>query len=208
MMRVKAGRGSGPEARRLSRIVAVGVIACACSQPSAIDADTFDAIEAAESMELFALHPYPHSEEGTPPDRGSSFHGYRILGRASLAAEDRVTELARLVIRGIRASDGRVAACFDPRHGIRVTGGGRQVDLVICYECLQMQLWDPAPEDLAAVADSGEGTSGEATSDEGTSGEATSDDGVVVPTRALTHSKVEAAVTAIFEGAGLSIHGR
>ena len=30
---------------------------------------------------------------------------------------------------------GTGAKCFDPRHGIRVTTGGKSVDLIICFEC-------------------------------------------------------------------------
>ena len=158
---------------------------CTSAHRTELAVDTLDAIEAAESMELFALHPYPRSEEGTVENGQPSFHGYRILGRSKLDTRDQAAELSRLVLKGIRASDGMVAACFDPRHGIRLTGGGRSIDLLICYECLQMQVWDPTPElDSVTVFD---------------------DD---AREQVLTHSKVEPEVSAIFEKAGLTIHGR
>ena len=34
-----------------------------------------------------------------------------------------------------------VAGCFNPRHGIRLIGGGETTDLVICFECLQVQVF-------------------------------------------------------------------
>jgi hypothetical protein len=34
---------------------------------------------------------------------------------------------------------GDAAACFDPRHALRFrTADGREADLVICFECLQI----------------------------------------------------------------------
>ena len=38
-------------------------------------------------------------------------------------------------------SKGLVAGCFNPRHGIRATAGGKTVELVICYECLSMKVY-------------------------------------------------------------------
>jgi hypothetical protein len=34
-----------------------------------------------------------------------------------------------------------VARCFDPRHGIRATSGETVADLVICFECLQIEAY-------------------------------------------------------------------
>ena len=33
------------------------------------------------------------------------------------------------------------AACFIPRHGIRMTSGRDTVDLVICFECLSVNVY-------------------------------------------------------------------
>jgi hypothetical protein len=38
-------------------------------------------------------------------------------------------------------NDGRVAACFNPRHGIRASREGKTIDLVICFECLQVYVY-------------------------------------------------------------------
>jgi hypothetical protein len=65
---------------------------------------------------------------------GSDFHGFRILGKTTLKDETRKTIVAGLY-KGIKDSDGSVAACFNPRHGIRATADGKTVDIVICFEC-------------------------------------------------------------------------
>ena len=37
--------------------------------------------------------------------------------------------------------DGMAASCFNPRHGIRVIEKGVTTDFVICFECLQVQVY-------------------------------------------------------------------
>lgn len=37
-----------------------------------------------------------------------------------------------------------MAACFDPRHGVRAVHGGHTVDLVICFECLSLKVYRDA----------------------------------------------------------------
>lgn len=34
-----------------------------------------------------------------------------------------------------------VAACFNPRHGLRAVHAGHTVDLVICFECLTLEVF-------------------------------------------------------------------
>ncbi len=74
-----------------------------------------------------------------PPEQ--EFHGFPILGQAKVT----VTEDLRTVISTLDEA-GRhwtqaVAACFSPRHGIRVTSEGVIYDLVICYECMSADIY-------------------------------------------------------------------
>ena len=34
-----------------------------------------------------------------------------------------------------------MAACFNPRHGIRVTRNEKEADFVICFECAQVEVF-------------------------------------------------------------------
>ena len=38
-------------------------------------------------------------------------------------------------------SEGDAAACFNPRHGLRVTRNGKTIDFVICFECFQVKVF-------------------------------------------------------------------
>ena len=53
---------------------------------------------------------------------------------------DERAEIVSAIYRGILQSVGRVADCFNPRHGIRASQGERTVDRGICYESLSLQI--------------------------------------------------------------------
>lgn len=92
---------------------------------------------------IYALDPYPHE---VPPAEGRNFHGYNVRGEAELADSATRAEVAAALVAGMEANEGMVAACFDPRHGIRATTAAGTVDLVICFECLQVYVYEPTDE--------------------------------------------------------------
>jgi hypothetical protein len=46
------------------------------------------------------------------------------------------------VRKGLDEASNLLAACFNPRHGITVRKPGNSIDLLICYECLQVKVFD------------------------------------------------------------------
>jgi len=64
------------------------------------------------------------------------FHGFTILGKAEIAIEDDESAILKSFAQGIRESDGSVADCFNPRHGLRLIIGSSTNDFAICFECL------------------------------------------------------------------------
>ena len=109
---------------------------------SKLPAAVLDIVENADQFEIMALHPSPHSEDGKPTE-SDDFHGYKILARAMVDATAEQDEVITHLYQGMLDSAGIVAACFNPRHGIRATRGKKTVDFVICYECLSMQVRGP-----------------------------------------------------------------
>jgi hypothetical protein len=67
------------------------------------------------------------------------FRDRPIRGYAEIEDKDEMLTLIRDIIAGIRQSDGRVAACFDPHHGLTIVRGAKKVDLLICFTCLNGQ---------------------------------------------------------------------
>ncbi len=94
-----------------------------------------------DSFELLTLEPLPLMAGATT--EGRVFHGYEVIDAAALDEDAQRTALIGLVKRGIQKSDGMVAACFNPRHGLHVTRGGQAADFVICYECLSLDVHGP-----------------------------------------------------------------
>ncbi len=103
------------------------------------------ALADADQVEILALHPYPYQMEKDGQDL-EEFHGYGVLGQAPLRDQASRNELIATIERGIEASNGMDAACFNPRHGLSVTVNGSTWDLLICYECLSMQVYRDGEE--------------------------------------------------------------
>lgn len=121
-----------------------------------LPADTRRVLDNGERFVLLSLEPYDREKAtwalGTnamsPPDPTKKseppkkkFHDYVILGSVEIRDGKEREELLRALYKGIADSEGRVAACFNPRHGISATLAGETVDLVICFECLSIQTY-------------------------------------------------------------------
>ncbi len=94
----------------------------------------------ADRFTLYSIDGNAEPSAENAPDDASHFHGYPILGKVNLdSALDRQA-LVDALYDGIAASDGTVAACFIPRHAIRVVEGDQVTDYVICFECLSIEI--------------------------------------------------------------------
>ena len=116
-------------------LLASSQLACAANQSNRLTADVEAMLDKADQIELISLSP-EHLQEA-PKD---AFYRWRVLGRTMIKGEDKVAALKALR-SGIAANEGMVAGCFNPRHGIRVTHDGKTTDLVICFECMSIQVF-------------------------------------------------------------------
>jgi len=93
-------------------------------------------LQQADHFELLSLDPKLQSF----PEE-DSFHGYGIPSRVTISDANTRKRLISALRRGMRENSDTIAACFHPRHGIRAVRKGKEADLVICFECLQIQLF-------------------------------------------------------------------
>jgi hypothetical protein len=96
-------------------------------------ADGQAVLESAPSITLMSIEPratYSGKNE---------FHGYRILAAIELRGDSKSKLLGKLYTG--MAEETHPARCFNPRHAIRAKNGNRYVDLVICFECRQIESW-------------------------------------------------------------------
>jgi hypothetical protein len=102
----------------------------------ALPADARKALEQAKELELYSLSPGPEKEK--PAD---GFHGWKVLGKTAVKADDARKALAAAVLKGVADSDGSVADCFEPRHGVRAVYDGKTYDFVVCFHCSQIEVY-------------------------------------------------------------------
>ena len=91
-------------------------------------------LENADHLEVLSLDPEPHSEKSN-----DAFHGYTVLSRVVVTSSDTRKVLVSAFERAVEENDGRVAACFNPRHGLRASKAAKHEDFVICFECAQVK---------------------------------------------------------------------
>ena len=89
-----------------------------------------EALQQADVIHVLSLSPYPAA---TPAER---FHEWPVLG--TVAVTDPRTLSRVTAALQVQQAVG-LTTCFWPRHGIRMNLRGQPLDLVICFECLQVQ---------------------------------------------------------------------
>jgi hypothetical protein len=128
-----------PQDRRLSKylwlaallgLIVTGVLAYL--RWHAMPLVAWHALNDADHYELFSLNPRLS---------GPGFHGHEILGRTLVTDASTQKRLNDALRSGARESNGSIMACFNPRHGIRVTDAGVTTDLAICFECRQVEVF-------------------------------------------------------------------
>jgi hypothetical protein len=111
-------------------------------------------LEQPDQFTLFSLDPGslvrdPDTGDVSYSCAGGRFHGCLVLGHTTVGDGTRRAELIHALYEGF-AEFLRlpwVRPCYEPRHGIRATRGGRTVDLVICFTCSPVQVYPDAGSD-------------------------------------------------------------
>ena len=95
-----------------------------------------------DEVVLYSLDPGGKGQKSDPDPTRESFHGHIVMGKTVVADPDTRKTLFAAFRRGVNDHDGSVAMCFNPHHGLRVKSGTRTVDLVICFQCSQVHVFD------------------------------------------------------------------
>ncbi len=93
-------------------------------------------LQSAERFEVISLDP---RRRGDPLDE---YHGWKVLGRTWVGGARR-EKLVEALKSGVFWQGNIIFNCFVPRHGIRLIRGFQVVDLVISFECRQVQVYVP-----------------------------------------------------------------
>lgn len=98
--------------------------------------------------ELLAIDPERPGSDESPAD---AFHGFRVQGRKSLRSDLDRSQLAYALNAGIAGNQGMVAGCFLPRHGISAKTEAGRVDLLICFQCMQINVYGEGDDRLDQI---------------------------------------------------------
>ena len=115
-------------------LVMASVSARAAEKENKIPEDLRAILEKSEQFELLSLSPELLQEK--PKD---GFHGWKVLGTTTVKDAETRQKLVVAFKKGVEENKGVAAACFQPRHGIRVTHDGKTVEFVICFECFHVR---------------------------------------------------------------------
>jgi hypothetical protein len=119
------------------------------SPPNSFNSVALDAFLHPDKALLYSIDPSP-GESGSGP----MFHGHRILEQAPLKEVQAIKafeEIRTSARRWISSSRREEYACFDPRHGIRVSKNSQAFDLLICYECGKAVVYQARRNDTQAL---------------------------------------------------------
>lgn len=100
---------------------------------------TYRTVGTPDQLTLYSLDFRAFEPGATVVAKTQLFHGYPILGKMEIAEAEQRLEIHVAVTNAIGGDE--FAACFWPRHGLRVVQDGRITDYVICFHCSQVEIY-------------------------------------------------------------------
>jgi hypothetical protein len=99
-------------------------------------------LDQAETFELYSLDPTvdPRSP-GKARESSEKFHEWMVLGKTEVKEPADRKKLVDALRLAAEDNAGTAIGHFIPRHGLRLTSGKETVELVICFECLSIQVY-------------------------------------------------------------------
>jgi len=124
------------KAWRSIALAGVAAVVCGCGGSDKLPREVRSALEEAEVFELYSLEPLAALDAPA-----AQFYGWKVLGKTVVTDTGTRDQFITALRKGSAATDEAMANCFNPRHGIRVTSGEVTTDLVICFECLWVEVF-------------------------------------------------------------------
>ncbi len=103
--------------------------------PNKLPEEATKILRVPQSAIFYSLEPW---EEAKPGEK--TLHHFKILGQTNLDPQ-KESSVAGAFEKAIADWDGMIAACFDPRHALRVTSEKHVYDFLLCYNCHQLYVY-------------------------------------------------------------------
>jgi len=140
---------------RTSLLLAVMILIAACERggmhpENVLPATVEAAIGAATSVELVSLE--PDGSSITPNATAPLLRGFEVLGSTTLSTPQAASAFASLR-SGMAGWDGRTSVCvFRPRHALVITTATGSIDILVCFECGDITVYESGSEQHLFVA--------------------------------------------------------
>jgi hypothetical protein len=118
-------------------LILLGFAGCARRPVNDIRMSTWSALQEANQYELLSLDP-----KDPGPSSPGRFHGWRVLGRTTITDPHLRKQLNDSLRAGAREETMPSGCIIQPRHGIRLLRGDKVVDLAICFQCTDVEVFE------------------------------------------------------------------
>ena len=94
-------------------------------------------------MTLFAINPTETGPKAVDEKwlGKKLFRGHIVRSSAPIEDGQEQAALIHALTDGMRETDGSVAECFEPYFGLTIERGDRKIDIVVCFSCLQAEVF-------------------------------------------------------------------
>jgi hypothetical protein len=111
-------------------LVAISFPIRAFAEDNKLPSEAADALHASSKVILYSLEPW-----NLATTNDITLHRYKILGQVTLDGKEAATAITAFESSISKRKHFFHAACFDPRHALRVTVNGQTYDFLLCYAC-------------------------------------------------------------------------
>jgi hypothetical protein len=120
-------------------LIAVGYVLWQHTPSNRFPSAALQALRQDDHAVLYSLEP---NQEMNPDSPRELLHRYPVLGKTELSsARDR--EMLETLLEDSTHGVRDAAACFEPRHALRIKGPQGTYDLLLCYSCGHARVYLP-----------------------------------------------------------------
>jgi len=132
------GSGETPNGPAAPASVAHGQPITEDAPESAVPAEVLAILREGEPLEFVSLH-YDDLYEFQEGDE--MLIRWKVLGRTKIDDADKRQQLIAALERGVAENDDGPADCFWPRHAFSTTHDGHRYDILVCFQCYQVEVY-------------------------------------------------------------------
>jgi hypothetical protein len=107
-------------------------------------------LDSPDTFILYHINAHPDEDQVKHAPPGTFFHDYLIVGSAVVSNPGDITAMRKAIYAS--AGRGELFACYDPGYALHAVRGSRFVDLVMCFDCTQMEIFDNVGKSSSTIS--------------------------------------------------------